>query len=298
MTKRLRKIERLKVPYILSLEDSSQHPVSYFSTFQRANTPCLLKNCMRSWKALRRWRAPWDYLCDKVGDDCFIDVACVEEGEFSGANREQQYIQMSIREFVLVSEEWAKNGFQIYMAQCPIVSHKSSLEQSGLSILIEDIKPPRFIERIDEVNLWMNIIPTVSSYHYDSYHGLLCVVSGVKKVRLHNPGSFIKSESLFKEWYNHPLKHVEICSYEVQVKRGDILYIPEGWWHYIDSTPDTLAVSIWWYGVDQQLMVQGNLYTEQGSQLDIYHCRNTLRRLSLKYIQRKIRKILKRTVPQ
>lgn len=145
------------------------------------------------------------------------------------------------------------------MAQCPIVSHQSSLEQDTLKVLTDDIKQPEFIDRLDEINLWMNIIPTVSSYHYDSYHGFLCLISGSKKLRLISPGKFIHSESLFKECYNHPLKHLDYFTYEIELKRGDMLYIPEGWWYYEESNSNTTVISIWWYEIDQKVMVQGNL---------------------------------------
>jgi ribosomal protein L16 Arg81 hydroxylase len=29
------------------------------------------------------------------------------------------------------------------------------------------------------------------------------------------------------------------------LEAGEMLYIPEGWWHYVVSEPNTLAVNFW-----------------------------------------------------
>lgn len=48
------------------------------------------------------------------------------------------------------------------------------------------------------------------------------------------------------------------------------MFIPEGWWHQINSTGGTIAVNIWWRSAfDRQL----------GSQMDSYYLRRTLQSL-------------------
>jgi hypothetical protein len=34
--------------------------------------------------------------------------------------------------------------------------------------------------------------------------------------------------------------------WEVELQAGDQLFIPEGWWHQVDSTHRTAAVNFWW----------------------------------------------------
>ena len=55
------------------------------------------------------------------------------------------------------------------------------------------------------------------------------------------------------------------------VQAGDALYIPEGWWHQIDSVAGTIAVNIWWRSAfDRQL----------GGHMDAYYLRRALQSLT------------------
>lgn len=128
----------------------------------------------------------------------------------------------------------------------------------------------------------MNIHPVKSGYHFDSYHNLLCVMNGKKTVRLMEPGAPVRTQSLFSECYNHATKTPR-RSYKLVVKKGQSLFIPEGWWHKVDSDENTVAVSFWWNGIDQ-----GNL---AHSGLDMYVARHSLRRLTLNFAARRVSKI-------
>ena len=51
----------------------------------------------------------------------------------------------------------------------------------------------------------------------------------------------------------------------------DALYIPEGWWHQIDSVAGTIAINIWWRSAfDRQL----------GGHMDAYYLRRALQSLT------------------
>ena len=55
------------------------------------------------------------------------------------------------------------------------------------------------------------------------------------------------------------------------MQAGDALYIPEGWWHQIDSVAGTIAINIWWRSAfDRQL----------GSHMDAYYLRRALQSLT------------------
>lgn len=48
-----------------------------------------------------------------------------------------------------------------------------------------------------------------------------------------------------------------VSLHEYRLMPGDALYIPEGWWHQVDSEPGTLAVNFWWdispgYSIDRE----------------------------------------------
>jgi ribosomal protein L16 Arg81 hydroxylase len=69
---------------------------------------------------------------------------------------------------------------------------------------------------------------------------------------------------------------------------GDVLFIPEGWWHRVTSEEYTVAVSFVWDGVDQRILVKGTIYSDTSGELDFYVVRNAMKRLAIKEIQKTI----------
>ena len=55
------------------------------------------------------------------------------------------------------------------------------------------------------------------------------------------------------------------------VQAGDAIFIPEGWWHQIDSMGDTIAINIWWRSAFDRLL---------GSHMDSYYLRRALQSLT------------------
>ncbi|DBA97371.1 TPA: hypothetical protein ACH3X1_015102 [Trebouxia sp. C0004] len=101
-----------------------------------------------------------------------------------------------------------------------------------------------------------------SSLHYDPYHNLLCMVQGKKSVKLMSPDVTdqlypfsVLGESPNHSHVNfahpddqkHPLyKQALQSQQEFVLQAGDALFIPEGWWHQVDSQDTTIAVNFWW----------------------------------------------------
>lgn len=90
-----------------------------------------------------------------INPQSLIDVAVTQKNkEFSGANREQQFLSVSFAEFISLSEIYEKEGVSMYMAQCPILSKKETEEEQALRNLILDIKIPKVVADKDlEINL-------------------------------------------------------------------------------------------------------------------------------------------------
>ena len=181
----------------------------------------------------------------------------------------------------------AAQGWTLYLAQCPIVSPKMTQDQLGLLPLMTDLQVPEMAEGKTglEVNLWLNVRKAVSQAHYDSYNGILCVVHGAKRVRLWPSAAILYANPLFGETYNGlpPGTLLPPASLVVTVHRGEALFIPEGWWHEVTSQPNTIAVSFWWKGFDQQV-----LRDFAGERLDNYLLRATLRRVVEQHVRNKV----------
>ncbi|KAK9055751.1 hypothetical protein SSX86_026836 [Deinandra increscens subsp. villosa] len=177
---------------------------------------------------------------------------------------------------------------QIYLAQVPIMNTEKE-DRVQLGGLIEDIQTPLLLltKTLASINLWMNSAQTRSSTHYDPHHNLLCVVSGSKQVDLWPPSSspFLYPMHLYGEASNHsavPIDRPDLSvhpraedskkySQRVILRAGDALFIPEGWFHQVDSESLTVAVNFWW----QSEMMSGML-----EHMDSYYLRRILKRLT------------------
>ena len=111
-------------------------------------------------------------------------------------------------------------------------------------------------------------------FHTDPYHNIFCQVVGQKYVRLYPPED---TESVYprgedenginesntssveikldrrqannvvvQDAESFPLFLAQTNYHEVVVGPGECLYIPAGWWHYIESLTPSSSVSFWW----------------------------------------------------
>ncbi|KAF2325260.1 hypothetical protein GH714_025810 [Hevea brasiliensis] len=195
---------------------------------------------------------------------------------------------------------------KIYLAQVPIMNTEDQ-ERVQLGVLREDIQTPAFLEtkELASINLWMNSAPSRSSTHYDPHHNVLCIVAGCKQglvafsfhlsiLQLGEPSiclvaPFCKSIFIPKAYNGEASNHSSValenpdfslypraeCSIEysqkVTLHAGDALFIPEGWFHQVDSSNLTIAVNFWW---------RSNIMSSMLEHMDAYYLRRILRRLT------------------
>lgn len=123
-------------------------------------------------------------------------------------------------------------------------------------------------------NIWLGPKGTRTPLHTDPYHNIFCQVVGHKYVRLYPPEA---TESVYprgedenginesntssveikldcrhannvavQDAESFPLFLGQTNYHEVVVGPGECLYIPAGWWHYIESLTPSSSVSFWW----------------------------------------------------
>lgn len=183
---------------------------------------------------------------------------------------------------------------QIYLAQVPIMNSNCQ-EKVQLGTLREDIQTPPILgaKYLSSINLWMNNAQSRSSTHYDPHHNLLCIVSGRKQVVLWPPSASpsLYPMPIYGEASNHSSVALENPDYsiypraehlmefgqKVVLEAGDALFIPEGWFHQVDSDDFTIAINFWWRSNTMSCMME---------HMDAYYLRRILRRLIDKEMDR------------
>jgi len=276
MTKKIRKIRKLLQGRVYDLYGELRDREE-IQEFFKCRCPCVVKGSLENWPARVLWRPPFFRLLELVRPGKQIKVA-VSGASFSGVNT--NYIDMSFFEFLSRPED---APYTCYMAQCPILSSEGLSEQEALSPLLLDLKKPRFLPSEEFcVYFWMNTKEVVSDFHYDSYQNLLTVVHGSKIVELIPPSRLINSYTIDNEAYNHTPSDLS-GEFKVTLFAGDVLYIPEGWWHKVKSSPYTVGLSFTWNGVDQQVLAK-----DTNGELDFFVVRNAMKRIALKEIEKSI----------
>jgi hypothetical protein len=103
-------------------------------------------------------------------------------------------------------------------------------------------------------NVWLNVEPAISATHFDDDDGVLVVVRGRKTVtlsppRLHDP---LLVNPLWSPAYHHaavgaspPPGGGTAPASMVELRPGDALLIPAGYWHHVASEAGTLAINFW-----------------------------------------------------
>ncbi|KXL42625.1 hypothetical protein M433DRAFT_140082 [Acidomyces richmondensis BFW] len=158
-----------------------------------------------------------------------------------------------------------------YCYSCPSSTDVAALKTAGLE-KTEPLEEPL-------LNAWLGPKGTKTPLHTDPYHNILCQVVGYKYVRLYPPD---QAANLYpcgtdeKGINMENTSQVDVCHVRTtslsgttdldairEIKRkyplfatatyqeailapGECLYIPLGWWHYVESLSTSFSVSFWW----------------------------------------------------
>ncbi|XP_068743702.1 uncharacterized protein [Montipora capricornis] len=230
------KIEELY--YVPNGKDFYQH-------FLRKRQPLIMRSAIINWPAVKYW-ANESYLEEKYGHVIFdVQLTKKYEGEFPAKKT------MNLTEFLDIYK-----SKQVYL-DCPFPH----------SDMIQDIFIPyclqceEIMKTIASTHLLFSSGNTSSSCHMDGYENLLSVISGTKEILVADPNyveyfyprnhttvnieSPIDPEAVDLQKFP---KLAEIPFHKVVLNAGDILYIPQHWWHHVRSYDcPNIAISLWFH---------------------------------------------------
>ena len=239
------------------------HPIETVTTpsarefdrrFVRPGLPVVIKGAALGLGAIRRWSS--GYIKAAAGHRR-VPVEFSPDREFALPERiGKDRIDCRLDRFIeyLMSGDVAGQT-TYYLAQIDTLQY--------LPELVGDIVRPSFAPRrrtMRPPHLWMGIGRNASTLHYDSYDNLYAMISGRKHITLFPPTDrsnlypyddnpkhrhFSRVNLRYPDLERFP-RLLKTRPFECVLCRGDVLYIPERWWHYLRSHGLNVAVNWWW----------------------------------------------------
>lgn len=229
---------------------------NYFTKSQ----PVILKNCMSQWPAMVKWNQV-NYLLSV----CQNRVVPIEIGKnYTNDEWSQDLVKFEdfFRRQFLDDDSGPQSKRIEYLAQHNLFDQIPALRN--------DIMTPEYCcmtnrhgdgdGDIDvDIKAWLGPEGTISPMHIDEKQNLLCQVFGSKSIILAAPkdspnlypfdGDMLKNTSQIDaeclDFERFPLLQ-NVKFYEFTLHRGEMLYIPSKWWHFVRSLSKSFSVSFWW----------------------------------------------------
>jgi len=229
--------------------------------------PLVIQQGASGYEAAHRWSI--DYFASRV------DTVKVQKQQEDGTYHYRGFERIPFSEFAQ-SLATTKN---LYLTVDPILGERGQpIADSSLACLAPDMPLPPYIDRskISSGNLWIGPGANRSLLHYDPKHSFIFMLQGKKRVALYDgtqtarlhpyglldakaalTGRLLDSKinaSRVQDSYRTALGAV--AGLEANIGPGDVLFIPCGTWHYVESSELNIAIN---YFVHPELKLKEKL---------------------------------------
>ncbi|CAH1253850.1 KDM8 [Branchiostoma lanceolatum] len=221
-----------ELPYMIAPED-------FHTLYVSRHKPVVIKGAAKYWPAYTKWTD--EYLTEKFGDVTF-------NMETKDDDKVNLPPSRKLKDFLKVYQEK-----DLYLVD---EVHPGMREDVILPLCLrcEEMSSKFFVSYY-----WHSSGNTSSSLHIDTDENMLCVIRGSKKAILVSP---VYSNDLYADDANLlgvspvPADKVDLEKFPrvmnvryhlANMEEGDMLYLPQMWWHQIDSGGGRQqAVALWW----------------------------------------------------
>jgi ribosomal protein L16 Arg81 hydroxylase len=219
----------------------------FYRDYYFANKPVLISGMLEDWSALKKWSL--SYFKEQYGDR----VVHIQTGRDKDAayEIEQNNFRSTMPLLKYIEQiEAAESSNDFYMTANNTSGNREALKElwDDVGELSEYLNP----ESSDDGFLWIGPAGTRTPFHHDLTNNFMAQIIGAKKIKLIAP-----CESSYV--YNHlhcyslvdgaaidlsqfPLmKDVTVMEFELNA--GEILFLPVGWWHYVEGLSPSVTMS-------------------------------------------------------
>lgn len=214
--------------------------------------PVIVRGALADMPAFSAWTD--DYLRERVGDVIVpIEYSLRPIYRPNPKLNEGRYFrtEMAMQQCIDTITQ-PTTRFWHYLSALSIADH--------LPTLMVDLRTPEHLpaSRLRGANLFFGPDGSGSQLHYDVTDNLMCVLRGAKRVLLVSPGHFRRLYPLSCWTAGNYASQVDVFANDAQarfprfhdlvgheaiVEAGEMLYIPQGWWHHVVNAGITLGVT-------------------------------------------------------
>ena len=220
--------------------------------------PVLLKGFAKQWPAYQKWNLDFfEHLEFKEKVELEIGNVMQKESDFEHQNF-QDYIHG------LRNPEMDKAKDKSYLSMFEVFEYFPELiNDVDFSYLTKNT--------LDDVPAaWIGPKGTITGFHTDNYNNMLAQIMGRKLVLIAAPAFNKKMYPSKKFDLGSTLSEVDINNYDkaahpdlldveflkVEMEPGDVLFNPQGWWHYVKSLDTSISVNNFGYTLKDTLFLK------------------------------------------
>jgi hypothetical protein len=226
--------------------------------------PLIISGIFDDFGFLKNWNL--DYF------STFTEKVPVQKPESDGVNYFVKYFRIPMSEFA----QRLKNGENMYIGAREILTGGGKRsDKDGLGYLKDSMKLPSWFnqERIYSSNLWAGAGNNKTLLHFDPWDGLMVVAAGEKRFVMfpaeETPKMAMVSPYDLRKLSTGAVLHSKIKPLTVQpeyqekfrqargfsgtMQAGEAIFIPAGWWHYVESTGVNIGLNFFLHFSDKKL---------------------------------------------
>jgi hypothetical protein len=260
----------LKVKPIERIEAASQEDVARI--MPGARRPLIFSGLDSDFEFLREWNLNFfSRLNSKVP---------VQKPASDGINYFIKHFTLPMTEFV----ERIKSGEDLYIGARKITRDRGErTDEHGLGDLVSSLTIPPWVDRsrISTTNLWIGAGNNRTLLHYDPWDGVMMLAEGKKEFVI-LPGTetskmYPYGALNYKALYLGEVLHSKIQPLDVQepyrarfskaegyrgtITAGEMIFIPAGFWHYVQSSGLNIGINFFIHFEDRSLQLTEPLRT-------------------------------------